>query len=65
MNEGMECRLKAIEMAEQAAKHNYEERWAIVALAASVLQVAAVVWELFDFLRWAFDEYMKKDKRRE
>ena len=65
MNEGMECRLSGMEMAEQAAKHNYEERWAIVALAASVLELAAAVRERNEFLRWAFDEYMKKDKRRE
>ena len=65
MNEVMECRVSGMEMVEQAAKHKYEGSWAIVALAGSVLQIAAAESERNEILRAAFDEYMKKDNRRE
>jgi len=58
-SERMECRLASREMHESAAREDYEGRWALVAVAACILELAAAVWELVDFLPWAHDQRRK------
>ena len=44
MDESTQCRLSAMEMIAQADKEGYEGRWANVAIAGALLEVAAAVW---------------------
>ena len=64
-SECTECRLSATEMLAAASEHNYEGPWATVAVAASLLEVAAALWGLNEFLPWAFDQHVKAETRRE
>lgn len=63
-SERTECRLAAMEMSKEAAAHGYKDQWALVAVAGGILELAAAVWELVDFLAWAHDERRPEVKRR-
>ena len=55
MSERSECRFRSMALFDKAEAHNYEGEWAHVAVAASILEIAAAHWELKDFLDWAFE----------
>ena len=58
------CQVASIRMLDASYDHDYEDQWAVVALAASVLQVAASIWTLVDFLASSHDENRKKRPHR-
>ena len=55
MSEREEARLGSMALFEKARSHDYEGEWAHVAVAASILELAAALWEFKDFLDWAFE----------
>ncbi len=55
MSEREEARLGAMALFEKAKENEYKGEWAHVAVAASLLDISAALWELKDVLVWAFD----------
>ena len=54
MSERSECRLTSTDLIRDAEKHNFEGGWGLVAVSAAIFEVAGALWDLRDFLGYAY-----------
>ena len=63
MSERSESRFRSIELMKRAQKDDLHGEAALLTIAASGFELAAAIWELQEFLAWAFDRSALRDQK--